>query len=59
MKNIKSLKETGPSCDQNFVCSDNPGQNILNKVKKSSKIGQDYKTLASIFAYILNAIAKV
>ena len=25
-----------------FVCSDNPGQNIWHKVRKSSKIGQDF-----------------
>ena len=34
-------KETGPRYDEKPVCSDNPGQNICNKVKKSSKIGQD------------------
>ena len=34
-------KEAGPCYDQKPVCSDNPGQNIWNKVKKSSKTGQD------------------
>ena len=33
-------------------------QNIWNKVKKSSKIGQDYKILISDFAYFLRATAK-
>ena len=37
----------------------NPGQNILRKVKKSSKIGQDFKNLLSKFACFLTAIAKV
>ena len=36
-----SLKETGPSFDQKYLYSNYPGQNIWNKVKKSSKIGQN------------------
>ena len=36
-----SLKETRPCCDQKSVCSENSGQKIWNKVKKSSKIWQD------------------
>ena len=36
----------------------NPGQNIWHKVKKSSKIGQDFKNLLSNFA-CLTAIVKV
>ena len=39
-----SVKETGPSSGQNFVCSDNPGQNIWSKIKKYSKIEQDFQT---------------
>ena len=35
------------------------GENIWNRVNKSSKIGQDYKLLVSILAYFLTAIAKV
>ena len=31
---------------------------IFRKVRKSSKIGQDQKTLISAFAYVLNTIAK-
>ena len=57
-KNL-SLKETGPSYGQTFVCSDNPGQNSWHKVKKSSKIGQDFKNLLSNFACFLTAIVKV
>ena len=34
-----------------------PGQNVWSKVKKSSKIGQNQKTLVSTFAYFLTAIA--
>ena len=37
----------------------NPGQNIWNKIKKSSKTGQDKKVLISTFACFLTAIAKV
>ena len=53
MENVKkncSLDETGLSYDQKFVWSDNPRQNVWNKVKKSSKIkiGLDWKTLVSI-----------
>ena len=53
------MKETGLSKDQNFVCSDNPVQSIWNKKEKSSKTGQDKKSLISTFACILIAIAKV
>ena len=34
----------------------NPEQNIWNKVKKSSKIGEDWKHLISNFACFLKAI---
>ena len=36
-----------------------PGQNIWYKVKKSSKIGQDFKNLLPNFACFLTAIVKV
>ena len=36
----------------------NPGQNIWHKLKKSSKIRQDFKNLSN-FAYFLTAIVKV
>ena len=39
--------------------SNNPGQNIWNKVEKSSKTGQVKKSLISTFACFLTAIAKV
>ena len=51
------LKQIGPSYSQKFNCSDNPGQNILNKVHNSSKTGQDQKSLTSTFACCLTAIA--
>ena len=37
----------------------NPGQNIWNKIKKSSKTGQKKKSLISTFPSFLTAIAKV
>ena len=37
----------------------NPGQNISNKIEKSSKTGQIKKSLISTFACFLTAIAKV
>ena len=37
----------------------NPGQNIWNKLEKSSKTGQDEKSLISTFACFLTATAKV
>ena len=39
--------------------SDSPGQNIWNKVKKSSKTGQNKKSLMFTFAFFLTAISKV
>ena len=37
----------------------NPGQNIWNKIEKFNKTGQGKKSLVSIFACFLTAIAKV
>ena len=37
----------------------NHGQNMWNKVKNSTKIGQDYKKVIYNFACFLNAIVKV
>ena len=37
----------------------NLGQNIWNKIEKSSKTGQDKKSLISTFACFLTATAKV
>ena len=37
MSKNESLNKTGPSQDENFVCSDNPGQTIWNNIDKSSK----------------------
>ena len=37
----------------------NPGQNIWSKIEKSSKTGQDKKSLISTFACFLTATAKV
>ena len=59
MSKSSSVKETGPSSGQNFVCSDNPGQNIWSKIKKYSKIEQDFQSLISNFACFLTAIVNV
>ena len=59
MSKNSSLKETGPSYGQKFVCSDNPGQNIWHKVKKFSKIGQDIKNMLSNFACFLTDIVSL
>ena len=40
MSKNSSVKETGPSYSQKIVCSDNPGQNNWQKIKKYSKIGK-------------------
>ena len=37
----------------------NPGQNIWNKMEKSSKTGQEKKSLVSNFVCVLTANAKV
>ena len=59
MSQNSSLKEAGLNYGQKLVRSDNAGQNIWHKVKKSSKIGQDFKNLLSNFACFLTAIVKV
>ena len=43
MSNNWSWKETGSSKDQNFACSDNPGQNILNKWSNPVKLERKRK----------------
>ena len=39
----KKEKETELSYGQNCACSENSGQNIRNKIAKSSKVGPDKK----------------
>ena len=58
MSKNSSFKETRSIYDHKFVYSENPGQNIWHKVKKSSKIGQDLKNLLSNFACFLAPIVK-
>ena len=48
-----------PSYDHKFACLDNLRQSIRNKIEKSSKIGQDKKSLISTFCVFLTTIAKV
>ena len=52
-----SVKETGPSYGQKFVSSDNPSQNIWYKVKKYSKIGQEFKNVISNYLFFLTALS--
>ena len=59
MSKNSSLKKTGPSSDQKLVCSDNHWENIWNKIKKSSKSGQNKASLISTFVCFLTASAKV
>ena len=59
MSKNTSLKETESNYSQKFVFSENPGKNIRHKVKKSSKIGQDFKNFLSNFACFLTVIIKV
>ena len=42
-----------------FESTHNPGQNILNKIEKSSKAGHDKKSLIPTFACFLTATANV
>ena len=44
---------------QNFVCLDNPGPDIWNRLEKSNKTGQEKKSLISTFACFLTVIVKV
>ena len=48
-ENVKKLnfERDCAGCDKIIACSDNPGQNIFNKIEKSSKIEQDKKCLMS------------
>ena len=43
----------------NYLTIYNPGQNIWNRIEKSSKTGQDKKSLISTFACFSTAAAKV
>ena len=42
--------ETGNSYEQKITRSEDPGQNIWQKARKSSKIGQDQKSLIFFLA---------
>ena len=41
---------TGTSYKYKFVYADSPGENVWDKVRKSSKIGQEQKTLITASA---------
>ena len=49
MSKYWSLKGTGVSYELAFVSKDNPVQNILRKIKKSSKVRQKKNTLICVF----------
>ena len=44
---------------KNYIKNYNPGQNIWNRIEKSSETGQGKKFLISTFAWFLIAIAQV
>ena len=46
-------------CRNVIISYYNPGQNTMNKIDKSSKIGQDKESLTSTFACFLTAVTKV
>ena len=47
-KNL-NLEKDGLGYDQKRECSDNTGENIFNKIEKSSKTGQEKKILITTF----------
>ena len=62
--NVKShtfvkLADLATISKKNLFSIYNPGQNIWNKIEKSSKIGQVKRSLTSIFACFWTTIAKV
>ena len=61
MQNVKKLKseEDWDELRPKILCLGNPMQNIWNKLEKSSKTGQDKKSLISTFACFLTATVKV
>ena len=54
-----SINPSVSSYGQKFVCLDNRGQEIWHKVRKYSKIRQDFKNLIFNFAYFLTVNVKV
>ena len=54
-----SWKGTGLSLNKKCACSDNPGQNIWNKIEKTCKTCQEKNSLVLTFACFLTAITKV
>ena len=44
-----NLHETGASYKTKYLYTNNCGQNLWNNVLESSKIGQEEKTLTSVF----------
>ena len=59
MSKNESLNKSGPSEDENFVRSDNPGQTIWNKIDKSSKTREGKDKFRVYFCVFFIAIAKV
>ena len=58
MSRYESLKETKSKDKQKLVSTENPGQKTCWKFKKSSKTGQDQKTLISSFCVILGHLCQ-
>lgn len=54
------MEETGASYEEKYGYSHKTGQNVWNKVRKLSKIGQeDMKNMIFAFVSFLTTIAKV
>ena len=50
LSQVSSVNENGPSYGLKFISSDIPSQNNWNRLKKYSKIEQDYKNVITNFA---------
>ena len=53
-----SLTKPGTSSDEQFACSENPGQIIWNKIEKSGKTGQNKKVWYLLFHVFLLLLPK-
>ena len=56
---VLEVDRVGSPKDQRIACSENPGQNIWNKMEQSSNAGQEKKSLVSLVACSLSAIRRL
>ena len=59
MSKNSSLKETGQSYGQKCFSSDHPRLNIWQKVKKPSKIGQDFTKIGYLILRVFKSYCKI